>query len=320
MAETISTNITELRPQAERQKAERVDPTAAERQKRFRKRKQAAKRPVTLRPTEVPVVAPLPTVAEPSVTLVPSAPVTVPAAQTPRNGITVATLMAALALATVSAGFSITGMTSIFVGSFWPVIGMGVALELGKLSAVAWLGRYHGSMALRAALIALVVVLMALNAVGAYGFLSKAHIDHAVAGEVTTLARNADVEARLGVQAGVLADIDRRIAQIDTAVDQATARGRTTSAMALAEQQRKGRADLVAQRTNEAKALATLKVEKATADGERAKVEADLGPVRYLATLIGADSEAVLRMFILAIALLLDPAAVLLLLAASARR
>jgi hypothetical protein len=53
--------------------------------------------------------------------------------------------------------------------------------------------------------------------------------------------------------------------------------------------------------------------------GERRKVEADLGPVRYLATLFGADSESVLRYFILAIALLLDPAAVLLLLAASRR-
>jgi hypothetical protein len=67
-------------------------------------------------------------------------------------------------------------------------------------------------------------------------------------------------------------------------------------------------------------ALATLKVENATVDGEHRKIEADLGPVRYLATLLGADSEAVLRMFILAIALLLDPAAVLLLFAASARR
>ena len=40
------------------------------------------------------------------------------------------TLLAALALATVSAGFSIYGFTSIFVGAFWSVIGMGVALEL----------------------------------------------------------------------------------------------------------------------------------------------------------------------------------------------
>jgi hypothetical protein len=66
--------------------------------------------------------------------------------------------------------------------------------------------------------------------------------------------------------------------------------------------------------------LATLKVEKATTDGARRKIEADLGPVRYLATLLGADSENILRWFILAIALLLDPTAVLLLLAASARR
>ena len=40
--------------------------------------------------------------------------------------------------------------------------------------------------------------------------------------------------------------------------------------------------------------MATLQVEKAAVDGERRKVEADLGPVRYLATLIGADSEAIL--------------------------
>ncbi len=39
--------------------------------------------------------------------------------------------------------------------------------------------------------------------------------------------------------------------------------------------------------------------------------------MRYLATLIGADNETALRWFILAIALLLAPAAVLLLLAAT---
>src|SRR6266436_6659621 len=53
--------------------------------------------------------------------------------------------------------------------------------------------------------------------------------------------------------------------------------------------------------------------------GERRKVEMDLGPVRYLATLLGADSETVLRWFILVVALLLDPAAALLL-SVSARR
>ncbi len=69
------------------------------------------------------------------------------------------------------------------------------------------------------------------------------------------------------------------------------------------------------------RALASLQVEKASVEGQRALVEADLGPVKYLATLLGADNETVLRWFILVVACMLDPAAVLLLLAAvSARR
>jgi hypothetical protein len=90
--------------------------------------------------------------------------------------------------------------------------------------------------------------------------------------------------------------------------------------MALADQQRKTRGDLVAQRTTETNAMAAVRVEKATADGERRVVEADLGPVRYLATLLGAGDQDVLRHFILVVALLLDPAAVLLLLAAASAR
>jgi len=72
------------------------------------------------------------------------------------------------------------------------------------------------------------------------------------------------------------------------------------------------RTDLADKLTVEAKALADLKVEKAAVEGERRTFEADLGPVRYLAALIGADNETVLRWFILVVALLLDPAAVLL--------
>jgi len=90
--------------------------------------------------------------------------------------------------------------------------------------------------------------------------------------------------------------------------------------MALAEQQHKARADLASQRTAEAKTLAGLQVEKASIDGERRTVEADLGPVRYLATLLGVGDQDVLRYFILAVALLLDPAAVLLLLASASAR
>lgn len=54
---------------------------------------------------------------------------------------TTATPTAALALATCSAAFSVNGLTAIFAGAFWSVIGLGIAFEVGKLSAVAWLGQ-----------------------------------------------------------------------------------------------------------------------------------------------------------------------------------
>jgi hypothetical protein len=197
--------------------------------------------------------------------------------------------LAALALATVSADFSIYGMTSIFVGAFWPVIGMGAALELGKLRAVTWIGR-NGSATwwgLKGALTVLVLMLMGLNVIGAFGFLAKAHIGHQVEGETAVGARAADIEARLSVQADAVADLDRRIGQIDGAVEKSTAKGRTNAAMQLAADQRRNRAELAAQRDQANKTLAELKIEQAKVDGDKKVADADLGPIRYLAALIG---------------------------------
>lgn len=281
---------------------------------------------VDLVPPAVPsVVPPRPVVDVPSPPVdappIMPTPVGIVAPSERSSRIRLATLAAALSLASVSAYFSITGMTAIFVGALYPVRAMGIALEVGKLAAVAWLGHQHGmaSWRLRAALTILVAVLMTLNAVGAYGFLAKAHIGHQVEGDVAVAGRNADVEARLSMQAGVVADIDRRIAQIDGAIETATQRGRSNAAMQLAADQRRTRSDLAAERAREGKALAALQVEKAVIEGQRKIAEADLGPVRYLATLLGAGDQDVLRWFILVVAFLLDPAAVLLLLAATRR-
>jgi len=89
----------------------------------------------------------------------------------------------------------------------------------------------------------------------------------------------------------------------------------SNGATSPASDQRRNRAELVATRVQGAKALPVLQVEKATIDGERKTLEADLGPMRYLAQLIGASDEQAMRYYILAGASLLDPAAVLLLLA-----
>jgi hypothetical protein len=232
---------------------------------------------------------------------------------------TVAALCAALALAGVSGSFSIVGLTNIFAGSFWPIIGMGASLEAGKLSVVAWLGRHSldAPRPLKAALAALVAFLMAVNAIGAYGYLAKAHIQHALAGDLRVAQQAAETDAKLVVQTKVVADLDRRVGQIDGAIETATQHGRSNTAMALADLQRKTRADLAAARVQESRILADLQVERAKVDGERRKIESELGPVRYISALIGAADETVMRWFILAVALILDPAAVVLLLAAS---
>jgi hypothetical protein len=133
----------------------------------------------------------------------------------PTRTVAAATLTAALGLATCSAAFSIDGLTAIFAGAFWPVIGLGVAFEVGKLSAVAWLGQRNGGHALRLACVALVAVLIVLNSIGVYGFLSRAHIEHALAGDLTVANRAAAVDARLEAKQADLDDIKARLAQVD---------------------------------------------------------------------------------------------------------
>jgi hypothetical protein len=91
--------------------------------------------------------------------------------------------------------------------------------------------------------------------------------------------------------------------------------------MTIADQKRRERADMVAERQCEAQAVASLQIEKAKIEAQRRRAEADVGPVRYLAELTGTpatDLERPVRLLTLALVAVLDPMAVTLLLAASA--
>jgi hypothetical protein len=259
-----------------------------------------------------------PTVTEPvGFTVVPAATV----AQRSMSLVKLASFTVALALACVSAAFSIDGLTAIFAGAFWPVIIMGATLEAGKLVAAAWLTEYWHSApsVLRLVLVAMIGVLMSLNAVGVFGFLTRAHLDHMAAVDLALADGTADTEVRLAIQGQTVADLDRRIAQIDAAIDELTRLGRPVGAMTISDQKRRDRADIVVARQREAQALAGLQIEKARIDAQRRRAEADVGPVRYLAELMGipaTDLERPVRLLTLALVVVLDPMAVLLLLAA----
>jgi hypothetical protein len=232
-----------------------------------------------------------------------------------------AAFIVALALACVSAAFSIDGLTAIFAGAFWPIITMGAALEAGKLVAAAWLTEHWNSAPplMRLVLVTMIGVLMGLNAIGVFGFLTRAHLEHVMAVDLALADRSADIGARLAIQGQTVADLDRRIAQIDAAIEESTRLGRPVGAMTIADKKRRDRADIAAERQRQAQALASLQIEKAKIDAQHRRAEADVGPLRYLAELTGApatDLERPVRLLTLALVAVLDPMAVVLLLAA----
>jgi hypothetical protein len=238
--------------------------------------------------------------------------------------IRVCTLVAALALAAVSGVIAVEGLTMVFAGAFWPVVAIGATLEASKLVATAWL-RENWCVAeriLRAVLLAMILILIALNGVGVFGFLTRAHLEHQVVMEAETADRAADVKARLTVEEGALDDLDTRIKQIDAAIDESTRRGRPAVAMAVGNSLHRTRNQLSVNRQQETVALAGLQVEESQIEAQLKRARSEVGPVRYLAELLGGSSvdlERAVRILTLAVVGVLDPLAITLLVAAASQ-
>ena len=90
------------------------------------------------------------------------------------------TLVSALSISCIAAYFSIIGLATIFPGSISAVIGMGAALEIGKIIAAIWLHNNWSSAPrmIRIYLFSAILVLMGITSMGIFGFLSKSHIEH----------------------------------------------------------------------------------------------------------------------------------------------
>ena len=95
------------------------------------------------------------------------------------------TLLVALIISGVAAYYSIIGLVAIFAAAFVPIVIMGAALEVGKLTSAVWLhtfwDRAHWSM--KYYLSFALLVLMFITSMGIFGFLSKAHIEQTSASQ-----------------------------------------------------------------------------------------------------------------------------------------
>jgi hypothetical protein len=260
----------------------------------------------------------------------PSAPLTVSAAPTvpeavpatPERASGAFALVAALALATVAAFFSVTGMAEIFPGAPVAVMVLAATMEAGKLVIAGWLAAHWRTVGwkMRSVMVALVAGLALINAAGVFGKLVEAHVSVAASARSSVTERIETLDARVTAQSATVADLDSRVAQIDRAVDESTRRGRVTRAINIATQQRVTRDGLDTQRQAATATLVGLQTQRAALVGERFRIEASAGPIQYLAMMAGAAPEAAVRWLILLMVLCCDPAAIALTVAATSSR
>ena len=260
----------------------------------------------------------------PSAPLAVSAAPTVPAAvpATPVRASGAFALVAALALATVAAYFSVTGMAEIFPGAPVAVMVLAATMEAGKLVIAGWLAAHWRRVGwkMRSVMVALVAGLALINAAGVFGKLVEAHVSVAASTRSSVTERIEALDARVKAQSAVVADLDSRVAQIDRAVDESTRRGRVTRAIDIATQQRVTRDGLDTQRQAATQTLVGLQAQRAALAGERVRIEASAGPIQYLAMMVGSAPEAAVRWLILLMVLCCDPAAIALTVAAAGSR
>jgi hypothetical protein len=270
-------------------------------------------------------VAPEPLVVspEPLTTLAtPAEPAPVAAAPERARASRAFALVAALALATVAAYFSVAGMAEIFPGDPLAVMVLAGTMEAGKLVIAGWLAAHwrRTNWKMRTVLMALVAGLALINAAGVFGKLVEAHVSVAATSRSGVTERIEALDARVKAQSAVVTDLDGRIAQIDRAVDESTRLGRVTRAINIATQQRVTRDGLDVQRQAATATLVGLQAQRAALAGERSRIEASAGPIQYLAMMAGVAPEVAVRWLILLMVLCCDPAAIALTVAAAGVR
>lgn len=236
------------------------------------------------------------------------------------------TLLSGLSISAVAVYYSVAGLISIFAAAAVPIAVMGIVLELSKLVATVWLKQnwFIAPRLIKAYLLIAVSILMLITSMGIFGYLSKAHLDQAVpTGDVA--AQVALIDEKIKTERDNIDAAKKALTQMDAQVDQMLGRSDTERgaerAVQIRKNQAKERASLQADIAKSQKAIAALNQERAPIASELRKVEAEVGPIKYIAALLYGDNpdqnvlERAVRWVIILIVIIFDPLAVVLLLA-----
>ena len=236
------------------------------------------------------------------------------------------TLFSGLTISAVAIYYSVAGLTAIFAAAVIPIIVMGVALEISKLAATVWLKQnwQRAPNFIRAYLLIAILILMLITSMGIFGFLSKAHSDQSlVSGDVQS--KIAVYDEKIKTSKDNIEANRKALRQMDEAVDQVMGRSSdekgADKAVQLRRSQQKERARLQSEIAAEQKTIAAINEDRAPIAAEVRKVEAEVGPIKYIANFIyGNDPDAnilekAVTWVIVIIVIVFDPLAVILLLA-----
>jgi len=237
------------------------------------------------------------------------------------------TLIVGLAISGVAAWYSIVGLMAIFAAAKIPIAIMGAVLEVGKLLTASWLYQFWDktNTLLKTYFTVAVVVLMFITSMGIFGFLSKAHMDQTLSvGDNSLLIER--IDTKIEREQVRIKDAETVIGQLDKAVqvliDYDRIRGPSGS-IAVRESQNEERAQLTSVIDDAYLKIDTMSAEKLELDKEQLALEAEVGPIKYIAAFIYGDEldktllERAVRWIIITIIFVFDPLAVLLIVAAN---
>ena len=234
--------------------------------------------------------------------------------------------VAAISLSCIAAWYSIAGLTAIFAAAVVPIIIMGGILEVSKLVVASWLYRNWEEVpnTFKVYFTAAVVILMMITSMGIFGFLSKAHLDQAVpAGDITSQVTIYD--DKIKTERDNVAAARKALTQMDAQIDQKLSRSTdekgADKAIQIRRSQSSERKKLQNEISESQKTIVKLQTERAPIASQARKIEAEVGPIKYIAALIYGDTldanvlEKAVRWVIIMIVLVFDPLAVLMLVA-----
>lgn len=234
----------------------------------------------------------------------------------------------AIALSACAAYYSVMGLVAIFASAVIPILIMGSLLEISKLVVASWLYRNFKEIPvlLKTYFSIALLILMMLTSMGIFGYLSKAHLDQAVpSGDVA--AKLSILDEKIKTEKDNIIASRKELTQLDQQVDQTIIRTTEASgadkAISIRKGQQKDRQRILKEIGDSQTRIGKYNEERAPIASEVRKVEAEVGPIKYIAAIIYGDNpsedilEKSVRWVIIMIVSVFDPLAVLLLIAAN---